>query len=314
MAIGKTEFPLSRSGGTGRKCRDSLGRSIRSRGCRSGCWPSLILIRQLKYPAGIALVCGAISGNLEVLDFDFDAENVFWQWQESLPFRIQAEMTAVRTGGGGYHVIYRCDRICRCTKIAMTLEQQVIIESRGEGGYVVAAGSPAAVHSSGQLYQQIQGDPLPAIPTITPADRKLMWEAAAAFDQQPQRTFEEYVKQAAKRRQPKTFSDYCSDNTPWRDFDRRGDWGAIVGAAGWTSIDGINWLHPAAKSKLSAAVRTSEKTGDEVLVVFSTNAGPLAPIGATPAPLESLKHLTALFFGGDRSAAAKTLIQKGFGQ
>ena len=61
---------------------------------------------------GIAIICGKISGGLEVIDFDNhfgDAEQTFTKFcniEELKP--ILRDMVAEKTPGGGYHVFYKC--------------------------------------------------------------------------------------------------------------------------------------------------------------------------------------------------------------
>ena len=48
------------------------------------------------------------------------------------------------------------------------LKPKTIIETRGEGGYFLAPGCPAACHETGRLYEHLAGPPLTEVPTITP--------------------------------------------------------------------------------------------------------------------------------------------------
>jgi hypothetical protein len=89
----------------------------------------------------IAVVCGAVSGNLVVLDFDdvgvygklFDAG------------KIERETIVVRTGGGKRHVYLRSAEPVPSFKIP-----QVRLEVRSEGNIVVA---PPSLHPSGSRYE-----------------------------------------------------------------------------------------------------------------------------------------------------------------
>lgn len=151
---------------------------------------------------GIATVTGAVSGGLEVLDFDRDAESIFPQWYyrpEVEP--IAARLPIVETPSFGFHVLSRCSVVSRNTKIAEISQaeyeaekahntahgidrkiKKVLIETRGEGGYVVNPSSPAAVHSLNTAYIQVAGPILPEIPEITPEERLTLWRAARALD------------------------------------------------------------------------------------------------------------------------------------
>ncbi len=76
------------------------------------------------------------------------------------------------------------------------------------------------------------------------------------------------------RRKQKPPSD---QETPWDWFDKEGDWRDILEPHGWTS-NGDHWTRPGKSFGTSAAITTST-SGAEVLCVFSSNAGPLAPGG-----------------------------------
>ncbi len=90
----------------------------------------------------IGIICGKVSGNLVVLDFDN---------QETIPFVItdMAELTSktmvVRTGKG-FHIYYR-------TVDPLNFKlSNLSIDVKGEGGYVVA---PPSIHPSGVQYMMI---------------------------------------------------------------------------------------------------------------------------------------------------------------
>lgn len=150
---------------------------------------------------GIAIIGGAVSGNLEVLDFD--APELIQEWralvEEAAP-GLLASLPQVETPKGGLHVFYRCSVIAGNQKLASQQIEvapdtkgavkgndkfykiETLIETRGEHGYVVTAGSPAACHPTGKLYQLRNGD-LKAIPTITPEQRDILLTCARSFNQ-----------------------------------------------------------------------------------------------------------------------------------
>lgn len=105
---------------------------------------------------GIAIICGKVSGNLTVLDFDhpqpFNAwskemDNAIPDWRSLCPL--------IQTPNGGYHVYLRSDRVLANVKLASF--QGKAIETRGEGGYVLAPGCPPACHPTGNTYELISG-------------------------------------------------------------------------------------------------------------------------------------------------------------
>ncbi|QDV66204.1 bifunctional DNA primase/polymerase [Crateriforma conspicua] len=265
-----------------------------------------------RHPRGIAVVCGVVSGGLEVLDFDEEADDTFDAWKRNLTPEIRGRLCVVETGGFGYHVLYRCTVICGNKKIAMTADKKVLVESRGEGGYIVGVGSPLKVHASGQPYVQVAGEPLPHVPTFTPEERKTMWTAAASLDRRRD-AMKAYVDKRVRELKPRKLY-IPKSNTPWDDFEARASWHDVLEPHGWESHDGRNWCRPGADQyKTSAVVRDRETTG-EVLVVFSTNAGALAPTTGGHRNLSKFEAFTELSHGGDRSKAAKELFQKGYGR
>lgn len=148
---------------------------------------------------GIGIVTGAVSGGLEVLDFN--QPECFEPWRH-LTTGIIERLTVIETASGGFHVLYRCREICGNFKIAKWeapeslafmesgsrrhCDNQVVsstrIETQGQGGYIVAVGSPVSVHPSGKCYAQVLGQPLPTVPAISPTDRRALWHTAAEFD------------------------------------------------------------------------------------------------------------------------------------
>jgi len=130
---------------------------------------------------GIAVVCGAVSGNLEVIDFE--SVELFDRWEASLRQTgspLLGALPVVETPRPGRHVYYRLPlppagsrKLARRQPTAQEradrprLLSVVLIETKGEAGYVLAPGSPAACHPSGQLYRHLGGPPLTAIPLLT---------------------------------------------------------------------------------------------------------------------------------------------------
>jgi hypothetical protein len=118
------------------------------------------------FASGVAVVCGAVSGNLEVLDFD-DADT-FRAWAAVVDLQCPGlldRLPQVETPGGGRHVYYRVPgRVPGNQKLARSRDGSVLVETRGEGGYVLAPGCPPACHPSGRTYRHVRGLPLTAVP------------------------------------------------------------------------------------------------------------------------------------------------------
>lgn len=284
-------------------------------------------------PAGIGIVTGAVSLGLEVLDFD--------QWQVFEPWRsrvtgIIERLPVVETASGGFHVLYRCNRICGNTKIASwepvddrspaaKLFPEIAatrqgcnglpikptrIETRGEGGYVVAVGSPAEVHPSRKAYVQVLGPVLPEIPRITPEERKELWLAAMEFDcgkyvsanmQRAKREIKRQRWEEAAKHRP------AGDVPPWDDFDSRGRWEDVLEPAGWRQVGDSKWCRPGKPFGVSASSGVNAE-GIEVLTVFTSSDSLLQP-----GSYGKFRAYAAINHAGDGSAAARELRKLGYG-
>jgi hypothetical protein len=225
-------------------------------------------------PAGIGLVCGAISGGLEVIDFD-DGE-LFEPWRE-LVANIVDRLPQVATPSDGWHVPLRCDEIGGNVKIACDPDRkkQTLIETRGEGGYIVAVGSPSETHATGLDYCHAGGPPPWRVPRITPSERRELWAAARKFDKRG----EAFTQKLIARQSRKSAGVSTQLHPVVQAFNDLHSWDSILTRHGWTSRDGEHWTRPGKSFGVSARVVIADD-GSELLTVFSGNAGPLSPDGS----------------------------------
>lgn len=100
-------------------------------------------------PKNIGIVCGKVSGNLAVLDFDKEDKWAEWltNWDEDRWGSIY-ETTPVIETGRGYQVYLR-------TRYPTPKARLDGIDIQGEGSYIVA---PPSIHPSGKEYQLINPD------------------------------------------------------------------------------------------------------------------------------------------------------------
>jgi hypothetical protein len=158
------------------------------------------------YP-GVGLVCGAVSGGLEMLELEgraveagaverlsehITAAGLAELWQRLVFGYCEA------TPSGGLHLLYRVTgepvpgntKLARRPATAAELELdpkdrlKVLAETRGEGGFVVVAPSHGPVHPSGQPWVILAGQP-GVLPTITAAERTELHRLVRLLDEMP---------------------------------------------------------------------------------------------------------------------------------
>ena len=91
----------------------------------------------------VCLVCGKVSGNLEIIDFDHKGE-LFPKWAEAVPQELFDRLVIEQTPSGGFHVAYRCSgEVCGNLKLAQGIREEgklvTLIETRGNGGLFLCA-------------------------------------------------------------------------------------------------------------------------------------------------------------------------------
>jgi len=267
-------------------------------------------------PTAIGLVCGPISGNLEVQDID--RASVYEPWceriEERAPGLWQKLTLKINTGGGGWHVPYRCSVIEASDKLArekvgekelngkIVDDVKVLVETRGIGSMVVGAGSPPRTHSTGKPYRIVQGS-WDDIPVITPEERDIIMEVG--------RSFNLYTDKAGGREEdPNKEYDPTDTDLPGIDFNVRGDWGFLEEAGyEFDHEDGESqhWTRPGKSSGTSV---TTGYQGLPILHSFSSSIAEFDQGGNYTrfAAYAKLAH------DGDFSEAARALIDKGYGK
>jgi hypothetical protein len=245
---------------------------------------------------GIGVVCGKISGGLECIDFD----NHFGDAKETISsFMLIEEVREIiertnpvieATMSGGFHMLYRCDVIGGNQKLARKPKQggngkwvpDVIIETRGEGGYFVAAPSPGYTLLRGQLT---------AIPVIDPLSRDILISAAKSFN-----TWHEIVPSVEEIR------DRPGDVFNGK-FEAVDEMRSSLSNAGWKEIREGIWQRPGKKDGVSA---TLGRVAPGVFYNFSSNGHPFESECAYTA----FQVVTLLDYNGDFSAFAKELAER----
>jgi putative DNA primase/helicase len=265
---------------------------------------------------GVAIIGGAVSGNLEVLDFDRDAQEIFPAWcalVESEAPGLIARLPIIRTPKAGCHAYYRCPNaeIPGNTKLAMDpaapSRQRTLIESRGKGGYVLAPGCPPACHEAGRTYEHVSGPDLCHVPVVSPEERDVLLRCARSFN-----------REGASAAVPQT----AGELRPGDDFNQRGPaWADILTPHGWANAHEVNgkihWRRPGKERGWSATTGYCKgKDGIDLFAVFTSNAAPFEGENGSKRCTCYTKFAayTLLNHAGDYKASAKDLAAKGYGE
>ena len=260
---------------------------------------------------GIGIITGAISGSLEVIDVDTKYDITGYLWDElkaliegNLP-EIYNSLLIAQTKSGGYHIYYRCNSIAGNLKLSnrLTTDQEraiqpnekvkVLIETRGEGGYVIAPPTPG--------YKYIQGEP-GNIPTITPQQREILFSIAKSFNE---------VEEEKPKEKTTTDNTYNSTGlSPFDDYYNRGDVVSFLESKGWSIVNQqgqrVNLKRPGATdSKTSGNYHTEKR----LLRVFSSSTEFNTDKAYTPTEIFIL-----LECNGDKKEAYKKLLDLGYGE
>jgi len=257
---------------------------------------------------GLAVVGGEVSGNLEILDFDDSAAFTEWEClvKEAGGEELLKKMPTVITPSGGRHVYYCCkDGVEGNRKLAQKKVKgrpEVLIETRGEGDYVLLPESPPECHPLNQPYVLVRGD-LSKIPTISGEQRSLLLEPAQALN--------EYVKPSQiVSGGSATSSAAATGNRPGDQFNAQATWEDILEPHGWKKAGNrgevTDWRRPGKKEGISA---TTNFGGRDIFYNFTSNGHPFdADTGYSKfAAYAFLNH------AGDFKAAAADLRDKGYG-
>jgi hypothetical protein len=262
------------------------------------------LEKQLSDPRakGIAVICGAVSGGLEVIDIDTKYET-FPLWEQiksKIPQDIFAKLHIVNTKSNGYHLYYKCEEIECNQKLAQrqpTAEEKLqnpqiktycIIETRGEAGYVVAPPSDG--------YTIVQK----GINIISIEERSTLFEVMRSFNE----IIEEQIIEAHQRPSTKDYG-----VSPFEDYNKRGDVSALLQSHGWTIVkensERVYYLRPGSKAEHSGSYNKSLG----LFSVFSVNTPFTPQKGYRPAIVYAI-----LEHNSDFKKAAKALLEQGYGE
>jgi hypothetical protein len=254
--------------------------------------------------SGLAVVCGSVSGGLEVIDVDlkYDTSGTLWQQYQEEIKELLPLLYIVKTKSGGYHLYYRCEAPEGNQKLAMrpatageikenpNEKVKVLIETRGEGGYVIAPPTPGYEKKSEFV-----------IPILTCDQRDHLLMAARSLNQ-----FVEEVRPSPVIARSAT----SYQKTPWDDYNERCDLVALLESHGWKFVEKkgprVLLRRPGDTDQHSSG---DYHTDMNLFKVFSSSTQFELGKGYKPFAVYAL-----LAHNNDFSAAAKELIAQGYGE
>lgn len=269
---------------------------------------------------GIGLVTGKVSGNVEALDCD--RYEIFLTFGNIMR-GIGQDLLLDRLLAGyqdrsprGAHTLWRCETIEKNLSLATRYDLDAhgniqrnakgkaltkgLIETRGEGGYLVIPPSHGRTHPSGEPYVQVSGG-LSTIATISPEERKIILDVARSL-----------TEVQDDKKQEKTDHTQHKENggtRPGDIFNARATWEEILEPHGWVKVyDHAGkgyWRRPGKERGISA---TTNYADSDFLYVFSTSTDFESERGYS-----KFSAFTLLNHNGDFEKAAADLLRKGYG-
>lgn len=292
-------------------------------------------VHDLSNCEGVGLVCGKLSGGLEVIDCDVKYSldgKLFENYKKKVhevDQKLLSKLVVQKTVSGGYHILYRCSKIAGNLKLANrpTTEKErkdtyeatyaaelqkstaddvarklaqrasdndkvrVLLETRGEGGYIMCAPSEG--------YDFIFAD-LQSISEITTEERDTLFSVAMSFNE-----VVEEIKVPTRTNIHKTIGLSVFD-----DYNQRGDVLGLLQNNGWKIVSQKgNKTHLLRPGQTTAATSGNFDHERNWFSVFTTSTEFEPQHAYLPYAVYAV-----LECGKDFSLASKKLFELGYGE
>lgn len=263
---------------------------------------------------GVGVLCGQVSGNLFMIELEGRAATLqtidvlTHRAKENNILDIFEKLNAgyvERSPSGGLHWLLKSEgAIPGNEKFARRVDENgvisVLAESRGEGGFVVTAPTSGVCHPTGNGWNIIRGNPS-TIPTFTEDEFNALRELFISLDEMPKEQFREPI---VRTRTPDAV-------LPGDDFNAKMTWDEILIPDGWTklhtdSMGKTDWRRPGKDYGISA---TTNYAGNDLFHIFTSSVAL-----DSDRSYSKFAYVAMTKFGGDFTACANALRQKGYGQ
>lgn len=251
---------------------------------------------------GVGWICGNVSGDLLIIDFD--DRSTFSEYKKAChDAGIGHLLDRIMNGycehsPNGAHIAVRVSPCPKSDKLARKRNDdkiKTLIETRGEGGFIIVAPTHGGVNKGGPYV--LQSGSVETIQTITKNELESLFDVARIFDEET-RPIEE-----------KRTIHVTDGNRPGDDFNRKSSWSEILEPHGWKKVFSrlgvTSWRRPGKDFGLSA---TTNYQDSDLLYVFSSSTQFEPNRGYSKFSAYAL-----LNHDNDFSLAAHELILQGYG-
>lgn len=246
---------------------------------------------------GIGLVMGF--DNIQCLDidakhFEGDEYNDFVSLiEQNAPDLIQ-RMIIQRTQSGGYHWIFKCEKIAGNEKLAKNKNGEVTFETRGRGGQIVVWPSKG---------YKIEGK-ITDVSEITPEERNVIWSCARMMD-----ATIPAVEPIKDQPLDSMYNGEVDESTPWGEFRGAHHVVDVLISAGWSIVR--------ENDRMIYVLRSGSTTSETSGVIFK-DSGLFFPFTTSTQfdaerPYDAFQAFVVLNHNGDFQLAIRELRSQGYG-